>query len=267
MKFPYGISDFNAIITEEYFYVDRTDRIPLIEQAGKQLRFLRPRRFGKSLLLNLLANYYDLAKADQFESLFGALKIGSNPTPKHNQYFVMTWDFSAVLPMGSITELQAKLYGYLNARMQNFFYEYQNHFSRSLSIEPSDALVTFENLLSLIRQTDHQLYLFIDEYDNFANEVMTAQVREEPRYAELVYGEGLLKSVFKNLKIAATDNGLDRVFITGVSPVVMADMSSGYNVATNIYRLPEFHDLCGFSEAEIQQTLEQIAQECQMSAK
>ena len=240
MKFPYGISDFNTLISEGYFYVDRTDRIPLIEQAGKQLLFLRPRRFGKSLLLNLLANYYDLAKADQFESLFGALKIGSNPTPKHNQYFVMTWDFSAVLPMGSTAELPAKLYNYLNARMQRFLDNYTEWLSGSKKVElhETDALVSFEHLLAAVSQTDYQLYLFLDEYDNFANEVMAAQVREEPRYAKLVYGEGLLKSVFKNLKIAATDNGLDRVFITGVSPVVMADMSSGYNVATNIYRPP-----------------------------
>jgi hypothetical protein len=179
----------------------------------------------------------------------------------------MTWDFSAVLPMGSTAELQSKLYDYLNARMQRFLDNYTDWLSGSGKVElhETDALVSFERLLAAVSQTDHQLYLFIDEYDNFANEVMAAQVREEPRYAELVYGEGLLKSVFKNIKIAATGNGLDRVFITGVSPVVMADMSSGYNVATNIYRLPEFHDLCGFSEAEIRQTLEQIAQECQMS--
>ena len=264
MKFPYGISDFNAIISEGYFYVDRTDRIPLIEQAGKQLLFLRPRRFGKSLLINMLANYYDLAKAKQFESLFGALKIGSNPTPKHNQYFVMTWDFSAVLPMGSTQELKSTLYKHINSWIAGFTATYQRWLPTSIELS-DDGNVSFHNLLNVIRQTDYKLYLFIDEYDNFANEVMATQVREEQRYAELVYGEGLLKSLFKNIKIAATGNGLDRVFITGVSPVVMADMSSGYNVATNIYRLPEFNDLCGFHDIEIQQILQQMAQHCQMS--
>jgi hypothetical protein len=264
MKFPYGISDFNAIISENYFYIDRTDRIPLIEQAGKQLLFLRPRRFGKSLLLNMLANYYDLAKAEQFESLFGTLKIGSNPTPKHNQYLVMTWDFSAVLPMGSTLELKSTLYKHINSWIAGFAATYQRWLPTAIELS-DDGNVSLHNLLNVVRQTDYKLYLFIDEYDNFANEVMAAQVREEPRYAELVYGEGLLKSVFKNIKIATTGKGLDRVFITGVSPVVMADMSSGYNVATNIYHLSEFNDLCGFHDTEIQQTLQQIAEYCQMS--
>jgi len=89
MKFPYGISDFYKLITEGYFYVDRTDRIRLIEEIGSQLLFLRPRRFGKSLLLSMLENYYDLAKADEFDRLFGHLAIGKKPTERHNQYFVM----------------------------------------------------------------------------------------------------------------------------------------------------------------------------------
>ncbi len=96
MKFPYGISNFDTLIRQQYFYVDRTDKIPLLEDAGQHSLFLRPRRFGKSLLLSMLENYYDVAKASQFDSLFGHLAIGKNPTPKHNQYFVMKWDFSMV---------------------------------------------------------------------------------------------------------------------------------------------------------------------------
>ncbi|RKZ78814.1 MAG: hypothetical protein DRR19_25820, partial [Candidatus Parabeggiatoa sp. nov. 1] len=92
MKFPYGLRNFYDLITENYFYVDRTAHIQTIEDFGKELIFLRPRRFGKSLLLSMLENYYDVAKADEFERLFGHLAIGKNPTPKHNQYLVMTWD-------------------------------------------------------------------------------------------------------------------------------------------------------------------------------
>jgi hypothetical protein len=94
LKFPYGLCDFYRIQTEHYFYVDRTSHIQEIEDYGNQLIFLRPRRFGKSLLLSMLENYYDIAKADEFDKLFGHLAIGKNPTPKHNQYMVMTWDFS-----------------------------------------------------------------------------------------------------------------------------------------------------------------------------
>ncbi len=106
LKFPYGLSDFYLLRRENYFYRDRTSHISLIEAAGLQLLFLRPRRFGKSLLLSMLENYYDVAKADEFEGLFGDLAIGQNPTPKHNQYFVMTWDFSNVSPEGSAPEIE-----------------------------------------------------------------------------------------------------------------------------------------------------------------
>ncbi len=102
MKFPYGIVDFYGLITEGYFYADRTDRITSLEKAGKHLLFLHPRRFGKSLVLSMLENYYDLARLDEFEQLFGCLKIGENPTPLHNRYFVMWWDFSMVASHGDI---------------------------------------------------------------------------------------------------------------------------------------------------------------------
>ena len=101
MKFPYGICDFNKIITKNYFYCDRTDRIQLLEDTGDSLLFLRPRRFGKSLLLSMLANYYDVAKKDKFEDIFGNLLIGKNPTDLHNQYFIFDLDFSCIDPTSS----------------------------------------------------------------------------------------------------------------------------------------------------------------------
>ncbi len=110
MKFPYGLSDFSKLIQEGYFYQDRTDRIPQLEEAGLQLIFIRPRRFGKSLLLFMLEHYYDVNRAAQFETLFGHLAIGQNPTPLHNQYFVMKWDFSLVKAQGSLKEIEAALH-------------------------------------------------------------------------------------------------------------------------------------------------------------
>jgi hypothetical protein len=259
MKFPYGMSDFKTVIKEGYFYVDRTNRIPQLEEVGRQLLFLRPRRFGKSLLLNMLSNYYDVAKADEFETLFGHLAIGKNPTEKHNQYLVMTWDFSKVEARGTVEEIRQRLYGHVNNRIMDFAQAYQ----LDIDINDEDAVSSFDALLRATREQNRLLYLFIDEYDNFANEVMASKVHHNDRYADLVYGEGLLKSLFKNVKAAAAGNGLDRVFITGVSPVVMADISSGYNVADNIYRNPEFNDLCGFTDIEIQKILNQVNQECQ----
>ncbi len=263
MKFPYGISDFDSIITRGHHYVDRTDHIPLLEGAGDQLLFLRPRRFGKSLLLSMLENYYDLNKADRFEALFGGLAIGRNPTARHNRYFVLKWDFSGVSPQGDGEEIKRNLYAYLNDRIRDFSAYYREKLPEPPRIDPRDALSSFRSLLAAIRKTDHSLYLFIDEYDNFANELMMGRRdTEESRYQAILSGEGCMKALFKTIKMAASGEGLSRVFITGVSPVAMSDLTSAYNVAENIYLLHQFNELCGFREAEIAGMVAEIAREC-----
>ena len=268
IKFPYGVCDFHKIVSDGYFYVDRTDRIRLIEEAGSQLLFLRPRRFGKSLLLSTLENYYDVASADEFETLFGHLSIGQNPTPRHNQYFVLKWDFSAVSPLGEVREIQRAMYNHINGCIEQFVVRYRDLLDYEIVLDETDALRSFQSLLAAIRRTPYRLYLLIDEYDNFANEVMMGS-REvsASRYKSLLYGEGALKTVFKAVKAASAGQGLDRVFITGVSPVVLSDITSGYNVAENIYLRSDFNDLCGFHEYEIADTLTQIVGDCGMPAQ
>jgi hypothetical protein len=267
VKFPYGIADFYKLITEDYFYVDRTGHIPRVEDAGAQLLFLRPRRFGKSLWLSTLENYYDLAKAGEFERLFGRLAIGRQPTLRHNQYFVLKWDFSGVKPHGEPEEVERALHNYLNSRIQDFAAYYQGRLAQPIRIEPEDALASFQSLLTAVRLTPYRLYLLIDEYDNFANEIlMGAHGAGRQRYESLLRGEGALKTVFKTVKAAAAGMGLDRVFITGVAPIVLSDLSSGYNVAENIYLEPQFHDLCGFTEAEIGEALAAVVADCGLPA-
>jgi hypothetical protein len=267
MKFPYGIADFYQVITEDYFYVDRTAHISRIENAGKQLLFLRPRRFGKSLWLSTLENYYDLAKADQFERLFGSLAIGGDPTPKHNQYFVLKWDFSAVDPSGDAEQIRRALHEHINDRIERFGNYYQQWLPQPIALNPNNALSSFERLLNVTLLTPYKLYLLIDEYDNFANEIlMGGPAADRSRYESLLQGEGALKAVFKTVKAAAAGGGLDRVFITGVAPVVLSDLSSGYNVAKNIYLEPQFQDLCGFTEAEINRALKLVVAECGLPA-
>jgi hypothetical protein len=262
MKFPYGISDFYKIITGDYLYIDRTDRIRDLENAGDYLLFLRPRRFGKSLLLSTLENYYDVAKADEFERLFGHLAIGAEPTALHNQYFVLKWDFSMVDPYGDAEQIRGAMHRYINRRVRDFALTYRHILPIDIPIEPEDALVSFLALLAAVRETPYRLYLLVDEYDNFANEVLTAG---EDRYYALLSGEGLLKTVFKAAKGGAAGMGLDRMFITGVSPVVMSDITSGYNIATDIYLRPEFNDLCGFTEADVNGILRRVAEACGFS--
>ena len=256
MKFPYGLSDFATLINEGYFYQDRTDRIPLLEEAGRQLIFIRPRRFGKSLLLSMLEHYYDANRADQFATLFGPLAIGQHPTPLRNQYFVMKWDFSLVKAQGEVKEIEAALHRHINLCIRRCAGRYQ----LNVDLREEDAIYSFGSLLNSIQSSGHRLYLLIDEYDNFANEVLMAG-QGRGHYEALLYGEGLLKTVFKAVKAAAGGQGLDRVFITGVSPVVMSDMTSGYNVGENIYLEAVFNDLCGFTEAEIAVVLARMAEE------
>ncbi|MCP4353382.1 MAG: AAA family ATPase, partial [Desulfobacterales bacterium] len=171
MKFPYGICDFREIITKGHFYCDRTDRIHLLER-GKYLLFLRPRRFGKSLLLSMLANYYDAALEDQFRELFGHLKIGKNPTPLHNQYFILQWDFSCVDPSGSTEDIKTALWNHVNTCIKDFILYYEKLLPREVEIYPQDAISSLRSLIPVIRMTGRPVYLLIDEYDNFANEVM-----------------------------------------------------------------------------------------------
>ena len=262
MKFPYGLSDFGKLIRDGYWYRDRTDRLPSLEAAGDQLLFLRPRRFGKSLLLSMLEHYYDLNRAEHFQDLFGGLAIGADPTPLCNRFFVMKWDFSLVQAQGEVREIEAALHQHLNDRLTQFAADYTAHWTRDIAIHPQNAVSSLESVLGAIRATPYKLYLLIDEYDNFANEVLMAdRAGSQDRYAALLYGEGLLKTVFKAVKAAAGGLGLDRVFITGVSPVVLSDMTSGYKVATSIYLYPEFNDLCGFTEAELAVVLGQLAGE------
>jgi hypothetical protein len=264
LKFPYGICDFYSLITENYFYVDRTAAIRQLEDAGKQLLFLRPRRFGKSLLVSMLENYYDVAKAGEFEKLFGHLAIGKQPTPKHNQYFVLKWDLSAVKPEGNAADIQKTLHDHLNNRIKSFAKRYQSLLTEAIEIDRQNAMYSFESLLVAVQTTPLKLYLLIDEYDNFANELMMAPPNASPnREAALRAGESALKAVLKVVKAASAGSGLDRVFLTGISPVILTDITSGYNVARNIYLRREFHDLCGFTETELATVLTQLGEDCQ----
>jgi len=259
MNFPYGIADFRKICEGGYFYVDRTDRIPLIENAGSQLVFLRPRRFGKSLWLSTLENYYDLARADDFEQLFGGLKIGQNPTPLHNRYFILKLNFSVVSASGDHTAIRQALFEHINTEIEIIVARYAPWLKQPVRIQPDNAVTSLQSLVGAISQTPYKLYILIDEYDNFANEVMISPLHGTNRYEELVQGEGIIKTFFKAIKDGSEGRGIDRVFLTGVSPVVLSDMTSGYNVTEDLSVDPDYHDLCGFTENELLAVLDQIA--------
>jgi len=265
LKFPYGISDFYQIITENYLYVDRTDRIPVLEEAGKTLLLLRPRRFGKSLLLSMLENYYDVNKAAEFDRLFGGLAIGRQPTPLRNRYLILRWDFSDVAPHPDIHQMQQNLFDHINDRIKLFAQRYAHLFKTEIEISDENAMISFRAALRAVETTPYKLYLLIDEYDNFANEIlMGGRVRNQERYESLVFSESAFKSIFKSMKAGAAGFGVDRMMIVGVSPMVLHDVTSGFNIAKNIYFREDLTDLCGFTEGEIAHLLQQATRECKL---
>ena len=266
MKFPYGISDFKKINTKGYFYCDRTDKIPLLEQSDSQL-FIRPRRFGKSLVLSMLENYYDVAKADEFDEIFGNLAIGKNPTKLRNSYFILRWDFSSVDTTGSVKEIKQALYDHINFCIKGFLLYYRDYNLPEVEVDRDNCINSINSLISSVRMTPYPIYLLIDEYDNFANTIMMGVQNEKIRYNALVHDEGVLRTLFKAIKSSTSGSMFDRVFITGVSPVVLSDITSGYNIAENIYFQPKFNDLCGFRQNEVRKVIEQIVSECNFGAE
>jgi hypothetical protein len=256
LKLPYGIADFQALIRDDYVYIDRTAHIHDLEDLGRHLLFVRPRRFGKSLWLQTLAAYYDLRTAAAHEELFGHLAIGKDPTPNAHRYFVLKWDFSLVPARGSMDAIAASLNDYVNTELESFLIDYRDHLPQ-VSLK-DDARHTFLAVLTAIRQTPYPLYLLIDEYDNFANEIM---VRDQGVYSDLVHGAGPYKELMKSVKSATQGQGLERIFATGVSPIVMSDLSSGMNILTNLYQHRGLNALCGFKDDEIKGLLEKIRAE------
>ena len=268
MKIPYGIADFYALRTEGYLYVDRTDHIRAVEEAGKALLFLRPRRFGKSLWLRTLACYYDLRYADEHERLFGDLAIGTDPTGEAHRYFVLAWDFSDIDPdppprgvnAGVASRLERignEIHRHLVSTLETFLSRYHEHLPVPVELT-SDAFTSLDRVLAAVEQTPYKLYVLVDEYDNFANEVMTAAPEV---YEDLVQTDGPFKRLFKWVKRSMAGQGLERLFLTGVSPVVMSDITSGLNIARNVYLSPQLNGLCGFREDEIHDQLGTVLRE------
>jgi len=257
IELPYGIADFRRIRRQKMVYVDRTSYIPILESLGSTLVFLRPRRFGKSLWLQTLASYYDLRCADELAGLFGDLAIGRQPTPLANRYFVLQWNFSEIDPGGSVERIAGSLREHVRSSAEAFASDYEGFLSTKIKATGSPAAI-LSSLLGAVRKTSYSLYLLIDEYDNFVNEVMA---RDVEAYHALVRADGPFKLLFKSVKSAMEGKGLERVFITGVSPVALNDLTSGFNIAKNVSLAPELAGLCGFLEPEIRGLLERISAE------
>ena len=253
-RLPYGMMNFADIRLDNYYYVDKTRFIPLIEQADRFFFFIRPRRFGKSLTLNLLQHYYDVRTRDKFEALFGDLYIGQHPTPSRNTYLVLYLNFSGIT---------GELHNYrkgLDVHCQicfDYFCEVYADFLPQGTKEKLDAIEgavnQFDFLYHECERAGQDIYLFIDEYDHFTNAILS-DPESLHRYTNETHGEGYLRAFFNKVK-AGTYSSIKRCFITGVSPVTMDDLTSGFNIGTNYSLTPKFNQMMGFTEEEVREML------------
>ena len=255
---PYGLTDFIRIRHEEYYYVDKTRYIELIERMPSFLFLLRPRRFGKSLFLTMLETYYDLRYADRFEELFGDLYIGKHPTRLHNQYLVLRFNFSAV--NDRLEEIEESFNKYCCMVMRTFVWANEKVFGKEVwdtvnrdETKPGLMLSAIERYAAA--KGGIRIYLLIDEYDNFTNTILSSYGKD--RYRSVTHGDGFIRSFFNAIKVATTAPGasLERLFITGVSPITMDDVTSGFNIGTNVSMDADFNNVVGFSELEVREML------------
>ena len=254
-RIPYGMQNFEDVIKEDCYYVDKTPFIEQIEESNKYFFFIRPRRFGKTLTLSMLENYYDINKKDKFEEIFGKLYIGQNPTPEHNTYLIIHLNFA---------EVAAGLDDYKNGLdnhcrlVFNFFCDIYAHILPANTKEGmeklTDAVSQLRFLCQKCQEVGKKIYLFIDEYDNFTNMIL-AHEEHLMRYRNQTHGEGYLRQFFNTIKGAA-GNTLGRVFVTGVSPVTMDDLTSGFNIGTNYSLSSDFNEMTGFTEEEVREMLD-----------
>ena len=251
-QIPYGVKDFKRIRLENRYYVDKTAYIRELEKRADFLFFVRPRRFGKTLLCETLKCYYDVAEKGNFQKLFGDLAIGRDPTDKANRYFVLLLDFSQVNASTGKT-WSDKFESYLNNALRNLIDEHRDQLSAVADVDQLIALHgagdKFEVLVPLIRKCGFGLYVIVDEYDNFTNEIVSSIGTDE--YRSITHGTGFYRGWFKKFK-----GTCDRIFMTGVSPVTMDDLTSGFNIATNISSSELFNAMVGFTHAETRKLFE-----------
>lgn len=241
---PYGVADFATVIEQNLYYVDKTMFIPELEKQPRNLFFIRPRRFGKSIFLSMLYSYYDCTQSHKFQSLFGNLWIGQHPTPLQGKYQVLFLDFSQIT--GNIDKLETKFNSYLSINLDAFVRQYSEYYQAEM--EEILAQEDFEEKMELIfkaaKAHQYHLYLIIDEYDNFTNVILNE--RGENVYHAIIHADGFYRDVFKKFK-----GNFERIFMMGVSPVTLDDVTSGFNIGWNISIKPEFDEMLGFSTTDV----------------
>ncbi len=246
---PSGINDFERIRRDNLYYVDKTQYISVLEHGDSYLFFGRPRRFGKSLFVSMLEAYYDIKNKDRFDELFSGLWIHKHPTERRGFYQVMVLDFSKV--NGGADNVEENFNTYCGNRMIEFAEKYEEFYYKGFANDirnEKNATERINIITSKAKQYRNPLYLIVDEYDNFTNTILS--LHDEKVYLAITHGEGFYRDLFKKFK-----GGFERIFLTGVSPVTLDDLTSGFNIASYVSQYSELNQLLGFSETDVKEMI------------
>ena len=252
----YSEANYAVMVRKNGYFVDKTEYIARLENVENPV-FLRPRRFGKSLLCTMLEHYYSDLYKDQFDELFGHTWIGQNPTPLHNSFFVLHLDFSTV-ETGEMAVMEKSFNSTVNLELDNLIHDHADLFKKKISIDHDNS--ASENCKQVLKNIDQsktlKLYIIIDEYDNFANQLITGH--KDHLYKKLMTDEGFLKTFFKVIKEGRKTGAIHNVYITGVLPITIDELASGFNIANFITLNPTFENTIGFTQAEVDALLDEI---------
>lgn len=260
-RIPYGMSNFVSVRERNCYFVDKSHFIPKLENANAFFFLIRPRRFGKSLTLSMLKHYYDINCAGQFDKLFGDLYVGKHPTEERNSYLVLELDFSVI--DGSLGNYKGSMDVHCNIHFNSFCDVYAQYLPEGIKErmnEREGAVAQLDFLVNECAKAGQKMYLFIDEYDHFTNDILSDANRLKD-YESETHGEGYFRKFFNTIK-AGTKSALERCFVTGVSPVTMDDVTSGFNIGTNYSLSFEFNEMMGFTEEEVRTMLDYYRTTC-----
>ena len=253
-RIPYGMMNFVAVREDDCYYVDKTRFIEKVENANKFFFFIRPRRFGKSLTMSMLQHYYDINQADKFERLYGDLYIGKHPTPLHNKFLVIHLNFAVI--DAELGNYRSSLDSHCSIAFESFCRIYHSLLpegTREKVMAEHGCVKQLEQLFIICKEAGLKIYLFIDEYDHFTNNILSDAARLQ-EYKSETHGTGYLRTFFDTIK-SGTYSSIERVFVTGVSPVTLDDLTSGFNIGTNYSLSYEFNEMVGFTEQEVRDML------------
>ncbi len=255
-RIPYGVGNYEQIVNENFYYVDKTRYIRELEKVQNPI-FLRPRRFGKTLWCSTLECYYDVNRKDRFEHLFGHMAIGKDPTPERNGYLVLRFNFSAMSVGNSVEELELYFDLCVGSSVKTFaavYAAYADFSSATTMPHAAEMLRELRRIVSVNRLP--KVYVIIDEYDNFTNQLITS--RRDADYYAVTGRDSFLKNFYKTIKDGVEDQSIGRVFITGVLPITVDDLTSGFNIGNVISLEPLLVSMLGFTQTETRAYLDEI---------